>query len=304
MTNGAIQYIRRPVLWLVLCLLLSGWNGRVAAAADRGRDFLEGLRQRGYHDVALVYLDGLASDPECPEDLKPVLDYEAGKTLLELARSAQSSEAHQRQLHDAVRRFEKFLADSKEHPLATDARLQLAGAQIEQGRARVEAGGEKPVEGPPAEFGTAEQALVEVERALSATLESLGEASNAEEPEASDRRQQAERDLLQTRLGLAGLVYESAETLPPNSPERPKRLEEAARRYDAIYAEYAAKPVKPRAAFIARLQQARIGAELGQVDEAIRMLVEMDQALPDSPPAFADLKEDALALLMEVYLRP
>lgn len=304
MTNGAIQYIRRPVLWLAVCLLLGGWNGSIAVAADQRRDFLEGLRDRGYHDVALTYLEGLASDPQCPEDLKLVLDYEAGRTLLELARSTQSPEVRQRQLRDSVRRFKKFLADNKEHPLATDARLQLAAAQSELGRARVQASGEKPAEGPPAEFAAAEQTLLEVERALSATLQSLGEASDAEEPEASDRRQQAERDLLQARLGLAGLVYESAEALPPDAPERPKRLEEAARRYDAIYAQYAAKPVKPRAAFIARLQQARIGAELGQVDEAIRVLVEMDQSLPDSPPAFADLKEDALGLLMEVYLRP
>ena len=48
-------------------------------------DFVQGLRDKGYYDVALQYLDRLRSDPSTPAEIKATLEYEEGKTLIEEA---------------------------------------------------------------------------------------------------------------------------------------------------------------------------------------------------------------------------
>src|SRR4051794_29760329 len=47
--------------------------------------FIQGLRERGYHDLALDYLDGLRRAPDTPPDLREILDFEQGRGLLEEA---------------------------------------------------------------------------------------------------------------------------------------------------------------------------------------------------------------------------
>src|SRR4051812_6953948 len=60
-------------------------QGREGASpeADREIRFLQGLRERGYHDLANEYIDRLAQDPAAPADLKAVLEYESGRGLLD-----------------------------------------------------------------------------------------------------------------------------------------------------------------------------------------------------------------------------
>ncbi|MFH1920662.1 MAG: hypothetical protein ABIP48_12335, partial [Planctomycetota bacterium] len=53
---------------------------RPGEAAEEAWRFLEGLRQRGYHDLAVEYLDRMRASPQCPDDLKEQLDYERGTT--------------------------------------------------------------------------------------------------------------------------------------------------------------------------------------------------------------------------------
>ena len=95
-------------------------------AAESWRPFLEGLRERGLDDMALLYLDRMAADPDCPADLKEVLDYEAGVTLLTGSRSAGLVALQERALDDARARFKKFLAAYPNHAMASPATNQLA----------------------------------------------------------------------------------------------------------------------------------------------------------------------------------
>ncbi|HID74814.1 MAG TPA: hypothetical protein EYP56_02325 [Planctomycetaceae bacterium] len=58
--------------------LLLGWLAAVsvpAAGGEAAREFLEGLRARGYYDMALAYLDQLRASPRCPPELKEAIDY-------------------------------------------------------------------------------------------------------------------------------------------------------------------------------------------------------------------------------------
>src|SRR5205823_5730107 len=60
--------------------------------------FLQGLRERGYHDLALDYLNELRRSPDTAAELKAVLDYEEGRGLLEEAGRMADLEARAAQL--------------------------------------------------------------------------------------------------------------------------------------------------------------------------------------------------------------
>src|SRR6266550_2340415 len=76
--------------WFVLAATLTGLTltvGPVRAAEDprTSTRFLQELKNHGLHDLALEYLNQLRGDPALPGDLKVLLDYEEGRTLIDEA---------------------------------------------------------------------------------------------------------------------------------------------------------------------------------------------------------------------------
>src|SRR3954453_15614566 len=65
-------------------------DSRVAA------DFVAGLRDKGYFDLALEYLGSLREAPDIPADFKTLIDYEEARCLIgEAARSSDLEAARQ-----------------------------------------------------------------------------------------------------------------------------------------------------------------------------------------------------------------
>ena len=86
--------LRRAVgcRWFMLAVSLSAFGSNVAPAraAEDPRtvcQFLQQLKNHGLHDIALDYIRDLRADPALPNDLKTVLDYEEGRTLIDEASS-------------------------------------------------------------------------------------------------------------------------------------------------------------------------------------------------------------------------
>ena len=96
------------------------WPGtRTARAADDPRfaaDFVQGLRERGYYDLALEYLDQLRQDPETPADLKKTLDFEEGRTLIEAATHANDPDVSKEKLDQAKVKIEAFVKANPDLP--------------------------------------------------------------------------------------------------------------------------------------------------------------------------------------------
>ena len=53
----------------------------MSQAAEPFQAFLDGLRQRGYGEAALAYLDQLATRKDVPVELRKALDLERSKSL-------------------------------------------------------------------------------------------------------------------------------------------------------------------------------------------------------------------------------
>src|SRR5207247_2540728 len=55
-------------------------------AVEPAREFLDALRDRGYYDVAIDYLNSVADNPAVPVTFKETMLYERGLTLVQGAK--------------------------------------------------------------------------------------------------------------------------------------------------------------------------------------------------------------------------
>ena len=292
-----------------VAVCLTAFGAGTSSAAERAWDFLNGLRQRGYHDMALEYLDQMAKSPDCPEDLKQAIDYEAGVTLVTGSRAAPSTEAREQQLDDARDRLQKFLREHPDHLMAATANTQLANVLVERGRISAELAAQP---GKPAAENTrlmtearkhyqaAKKVFENAERQVYEKAKSLqGFLDPNKDAEKIKQRDQTRSDYIQAKLFLAGVVYEIGKSYPTGSDEFKKNLNEAAAQYYDLFDKYGTLV----AGLHARMWEGRMYKELGNTVKATAVLKEM-MTLPDEPEAFRRLKDQSLALLMEVFLAP
>lgn len=289
-------------------MVIAGWLGLAACPGEGAEEawrFLRGLRERGYHDMALEYLERMRQHPQCPDDLKEVIDYEAGVTLV--AGSRLAGGLREKQLAEARTRFEKFLNDRPEHPLAGTTNTQLANVLVEQGKIKVDLASrpsksdaeKKQLRGEARQlyqeaqkvFVAAEQRVYEQAKALTQTAE--------KDARQTAQRDEARRELLQARLYLAGVVYEIGKTYEAGSKQYKDQLTDAAGKYHDLYEKYS----RYTAGLYARMQEGRAYMELGETDQAIEILKEM-LTIPGGDETARTLKNESLSMLLETYLLP
>src|SRR5262249_32689207 len=130
---------RRPpwAAWVLVAGLLSIAQAApaqdAAQAQPREMKFLQGLRERGYHDLATEYVDRLRKAPDTPADLKAVLDYEEGHGLLEEAASLTDLDRRREVLEQARTKLDAFAKAHPDHALASEALVQMARLLLERG---------------------------------------------------------------------------------------------------------------------------------------------------------------------------
>ena len=108
---GAIRF----VLCAVLCggfFLVGGWATADATAAEQTAEFVEALRQRGWYDTAVDYLDFYEANhapptPGAAGDFRPVILYEKARTYAEQAKRSTSG----RQRSDLQKQAGQLLLD-------------------------------------------------------------------------------------------------------------------------------------------------------------------------------------------------
>jgi hypothetical protein len=279
-----------------------------AAAEEPVEAFLEGVRARGMYDVALDYLDYLATSPLADASTRQLLPYHRGVTLVAGARSERDITLRMRQLAEAESQFQQFLVDVPDHPRAGSASTRLGGVLTERGRAQYDmseradsdADGDASLQQSRTLYGDAgkvlDAAIVHFEQQLAALPKFI---DNRDEQRA-DARQQIRLDLADARLSAAGVLRETARTYAnDNASQRDKLLQQAAERYQTIFddAAYRSKPVR----WYARLQQGWCYEELGRLDDA---LVACDEllVLPSEPETLGRLKAETMHLAMTCWL--
>jgi len=218
-------------------------------AAEQSEAFLERLRQRGYFDTALEYLEQLKTSPLCAKEMQEKLDYEVGVTLLSLSKTAGAAQKREAALNEARDHFQKFVKEHPKHPLAGDAGSQCANVMVEQGRLKIETANK------PNTSADEKQRLIEAARTLFQQAKTAFETTekfwyeeakkyegrqlDPRKDEADlERRDLARRELVQARLFLAQVMYEIGKTYDPKAKEYADSLDSAAKKYNQLYTKY------------------------------------------------------------------
>lgn len=106
-------------------------------AEEPARKFVDELRARGYFELAVEYLDRLASSPLLPEELRDTISYEQGVTLVAGVLAQREYRVREKQLLSAHTKFAEFLEKHSDHELASSARIQQAKIQFDRGKIRL-----------------------------------------------------------------------------------------------------------------------------------------------------------------------
>lgn len=221
--------------------------GRSATATEPYLEFVDGLRNRGYTDIALEYLSELGSRPEVPDDVKLQIPYQRGITLLREAESMKNRDRQRELFDEATAALAEFVKNAPaDHPLSADANTQqgrvwLSRAQVEIWEAKAPAN-----EGAEAPFQERAREYIEKARKIFQAAHDQYEAKYkefetfipAEEQERRDERDKALQRYIQAQIDLARCTYQRAQSFPDASEFRTKTLIEASEEFREIHERY------------------------------------------------------------------
>lgn len=274
---------------------------------EKCREFLEGLRSRDYHDVALDYLNAMRTSPMADAAFREAIDFEIGVTLLEGARFLPLKE-RDRQLDDARDILQKFVAEHPKSPLIGSADRYRASLQIERGRVKAELARQsgKPEAEKKRLLAEARGLFQDAEQSLNAIDEHLAKAQRRYrniDPKDIDlirERDQLRSEIILTRLALARIPYDIAQTFESGSQERLDYLTAAAKKYGDYYAKYDRWLV----GYSFRIEEARCQKELNNNARAAAILEDLTLLEPVEEEMVRRVRTAATVLALQTYVSP
>ena len=208
--------MNRPLgLALVAAFLLAPLSAR--ADEPPYFDFVRGLRERHYYDLALEYLHKLQARTDLPPEVAARLPLETARTQLDSADATPDIGQRLSLYVEARKQFEEFLNKNPKSPLVNQARLDLAHVAVLQGKTQLSrALREQDLTAKISEAERARGLLVDAAKQLEAVVPLL-DKQVAEYPEPQTPAQKAEKkDLedarLQARLDIALNLFDQAQT--------------------------------------------------------------------------------------------
>lgn len=249
-----------------------------APEAQRELQFLRGLRERGYFDLALEATEAIQKDPKTSPDLKAVLDYEVGRGLLEEATRSADLEKRFALLEQARARLDGFTKANPKHPLAPEALVQLARLYVERGHtsalqadeAKTPADKEAKLVAARAAFAEARKAYEAAEGPIKAAYEAFPKFIPAGDPR-REARDRAHTALMEDQLQRAIVDYEEAQTYPLGSDPRNALLDKALAAFKELHSRYRTQ----LAGLHARMLQGKSYEEKGDLGAAMGIYNEL-----------------------------
>ncbi len=294
--DGKNRFGVAAIAWLVM------FESAVAPAAEPARQFLQGLRDRGYYDTAVDYLNLMKTSKLAPVDLKETLLYELGSTLIEASRLQRDVVLREKQLDEARDALTRFVGQNPDHPLNNSANSQLGNLLVERARIKMEQS-KQPKADKAAMLTAARQQYEDAYKVFARSQNDLKErlakikVIDPKDEKGIETRDQLRADYLQVQLLSAAVREETVETMAKGSPEYTAMLTEAAGQYGEVYDKYRTR----LAGLYARMYQGRCNQKLDKLKEALTFYAELlDQ--PDNPEEFRALKLKTMLLASQAWL--
>lgn len=301
----------RRLLSCALVLVLVSASGLLSTLAQDSKDgdarsrtaikFLEGLRAHGYHDLALDYIEQLRKDPDTPADLKEVLEFEEGRSLLAESSGSSDLESKHQQLEKARTKLDAFAKAHPNHRLAPEALVEMARLLFERGQTAVLLANEQKSPGDKqakinearASFEASRAAYERAQVPLKKTYESYRKFLEESDPRRAER-DRAHIALMSCELQRSLAEYELAQTFPYGSKERNDLLGTALTEFENVYKRYRTQ----LAGLYARMMQAKCYEEQGKLTEAMGVYKEL---MDHTDPAFRSYQRKIAYFQMIVH---
>lgn len=235
--------------------------------------YLQGLRERGYFELADEYLEALRSAPNTPEELKQTIDYEQGRVMLDEAARTGDLGLKKEQLDKARTKLATFTQKHPDHPLAPEARVQLARLLVERGHLAMVQVSEtddpklkaaKLLEARNS-FDQARDSYAKADETLTAAFKQFPPHIPEDQPQKKEARDRTQLAMMDAQLQKAVVDYEQGQTYPAGSKERAEYLIKGQAQFEDIYKRYRTQ----FAGLAAQMYQAKCYEERGELGPAL-----------------------------------
>lgn len=282
MRRNKKKAVRKSEILLLSGLLIGG--GMTVGAPARliaeepAAKFLERLKEEGYYDQALKYLEISSQRNRLPESMKGDIGLEKVMLLQMSLAEVRTTKDLDAKLAQVEQGYKEFLAASPEHPRRGETLLKLADLYLDRGTKLLEDAKEdarKPELAQKAQEqrdrarGSLQQAVDTYAATIDSLRPTLEQMQGANvKPNETDRlalREKLQREYRQAQILQAIGMKLSAETFDVNTPDWKQRLEDAEKKLGDV-ADKSSK--QAGAKYLSLLNRGRVQALLGQVDAA------------------------------------
>jgi tetratricopeptide (TPR) repeat protein len=288
--------------WLALLLCGASWFATVVVSADEpAAEFLRGLREHGYYDMALEYLEQMRSSPLAPADFKESILYETGATLVAAAAKQRDVPTRLKQLDEAGDTLRRFISQAAEHPKVPAAKSELGSILLQRAQINVDLA-QKPGADRAALLAQARRSYEEAFQVFEQSHRELNDrvtkmvTIDPKDKQAAELRERLKRARREAQMLAAAVKEEMAETVGRDSEEYRTLLAEAAKLYEQIAERYR----DMLAGFYARMYQGRCQQKLGNYRPALTLYGEI-LSQTENADDFRHLKTKTLLLALECW---
>ena len=276
-------------------------------ADEPAQAFLDALRDNGYHDVAIEYLESLQNSELVSAEFKSVLPFELAQTLIGSTATMRDLTKVETQLDKAQKLLTDYAAGNQSVEVSArtlhyqgnllDRRSKIYLSQAESDRLTAAEKGELH-----AKARTNLASALESYTAAKAKIRLLIDPQSAsaiqidpEDPSTSRKRDQFRASYADVRVSIPQIAEQLADTQEPGSGERVKLLKQARDEYKKVWDAY------PRflAGLNSCLYSARCSYKLGEHKQALQLLNEIFALSNNS--VFKPIKRQAYVLATECW---
>ncbi|PAY16152.1 hypothetical protein CKO51_28030 [Rhodopirellula sp. SM50] len=222
-------------------LVASAVSQNVRAEGEPAEAFVKQLRNAGYFDTAISYLDRAEKMPGVDSSFVAAIPLERAQTYIETALNSGNPDDRDKAFADAEASLQEFLT-RESHPRQSEARLQLGKLQMIRA-AQLLAG--EPVETEKRQaresYLAAAKTFDGIVSDLRGKLESMrGQKIDPEkDPDAAALRDQYRFEFLQSQLNAADAIKLAAKTHTDPAKDGKAQLEDAVKRFEELNQKYA-----------------------------------------------------------------
>ena len=248
------------------------------SADEPAKRFLNRLRDEGYYDLALKYLETSASRNRLPEDMKADLPLERIILLQQSLRTLKTQQQLDERMIAIEKGYRDFLAASPSHPRRSETQTKLGDLLLDRAQTALDES-KKPENASTADSwrSKSRQAYTEaielynqIAEELKPILAAMAGAKINNQPNQAQLKQQREQyqqDYRQAQILQAKTMELLAQTYPPSTPDWRKWLEDSDKNFTALI-DKMTSPQEAGRRLLSLKYQAEVQLQLGKLDDA------------------------------------